>query len=305
MYPDRSRLGGRLSLVVTAALLAFGTACASTGATFRSGVGDAFLTEPPYYAGTGARDTGKVGHLPVTYQRGGSQSAMFDPTNAPNSAVASLLADLTSRLDSLGATVRLAPVAQTSAAVAPDVFFGCEVDATGDCERTDDRGALGRGRTTTMRLAVGRPSAQWVDALHRSLDEARASTALVITLEVGQYWTRQSGLRGDKSVLLGTRHTASLPWLTSVETPVTVLQLTGALVDRDGRAVRIGAEGLLAKRTGLVMSGLGAQAVLSEDDVAQLRALRREDLPNKPLVWEVALRQLVASLTGRTEVALR
>ncbi|HZA51832.1 MAG TPA: hypothetical protein VE549_13900 [Myxococcaceae bacterium] len=39
----------------------------------------------------------------------------------------------------------------------------------------------------------------------------------------------------------------SLPWLTSLETPVSVLQLTGALIDRSGQAVRIGAEGSAAE----------------------------------------------------------
>ena len=90
-----------------------------------------------------------------------------------------------------------------------------------------------------------------------------------------------------------------LPWLTSLETPVSVLQLTGAVMGRDGLAVRIGAEGMLARRTGLVMSGLGAQALISDDDVQQLRTLRREDLPGRPLVWQVALGQLVADLAGR------
>jgi len=96
-----------------------------------------------------------------------------------------------------------------------------------------------------------------------------------------------------------------LPWLTSLETPVSVLQLTGALVGRDGRAVRIGAEGLLAKRTGLVASAFGLQALLSDEDVQQLRTTRRDDLAGRPLVWQAALRSLVAELTGRAELAPR
>jgi hypothetical protein len=55
---------------------------------------------------------------------------------------------------------------------------------------------------------------------------------------------------------------------------------------------------MLARRTGLVMSGFGAQALISDDDVRQLRTLRRDDLPGQPLVWQVALRQLVTDLGG-------
>jgi hypothetical protein len=89
---------------------------------------------------------------------------------------------------------------------------------------------------------------------------------------------------------------AELPWLTSLETPVAVLQLTGALVGRDGRAIRIGAEGLIARRTGLRFSAVGAQELITDDDVHRLRAARRESMAGAPLVWQVGLRTLVASL---------
>jgi hypothetical protein len=77
-----------------------------------------------------------------------------------------------------------------------------------------------------------------------------------------------------------------------------VATLTGALMDADGRAVRIGAEGMLARRTDIVMSGFGAQRLITDEDVSQLRTLRRDDLPGRPLVWQVALRTLLGQLTG-------
>src|SRR5690606_5469951 len=122
---------------------------------------------------------------------------------------------------------------------------------------------------------------------------------LVLTLEVGQYFPQQTNFAGAKAVDLGTDHTVRLPWLTSLETPVSVVQLTGALVNRQGRAVRIGAEGMLARRTGLVQSGFGLQALIRDEDVAALRSARRADLPGEPLVWQVALQNLVSGLTGR------
>jgi hypothetical protein len=154
-----------------------------------------------------------------------------------------------------------------------------------------------------MRLAVGRPSEEWRSAARSALEQRGAQHALVITLEVGQYWVTKTGWLNRKSIALGTNYSMPLPWLTSLETPVNVLQLTGALMDRDGLAVRIGAEGLLARRTSLVMSGLGAQALISDDDVRQLRTQRREDLSEQPLVWKVALRQLVTDLTGQPTAA--
>jgi hypothetical protein len=138
----------------------------------------------------------------------------------------------------------------------------------------------------------------WIGA---ALDSMGATSVLVITLEIGQYRLGQRGLRGDKVVELGTNHTASLPWLTSLETPVHVLQLTGALMGRDGRAIRIGAEGLLARRTSLPASALAAERLITDEEIAAVRSARRDDLPGRPLVWQAALRILVAELTGRAE----
>jgi hypothetical protein len=289
------------ALLVSPSLLV--AACATTGATYRSGVGDALLERPPFYAGAAAPGDGaRVAHLPVRYQRGAMQAEIFDPAGGRGTAVAALLDEMNRYLDSLSFTL---PLRAAPAGTAPDVAFGCEPDPAGpadECRPRDAARALGRGGEY-MRLAVGRPSAEWVGATAAALDGAGASHALVLTLETAEYLPRQSGARGDKRVELGTGHTAELPWLTSLETPVTVLQLTGALVGRDGRAVRIGAEGLVARRTPLLASSAGAQSLLTDEDVAALRTARRADLPGAPLAWQVALRTLVGELAGRERVA--
>src|SRR5690606_18100603 len=194
---------------------------------------------------------------------------------------------------------RVTAVAHEQTLTPPDVRFGCETESGvpgGDCVERGDS-ALGRGAQYMM-LAVGRPSAAWVAWLADVMTENKVDRTLVITLEVGQYWTRQRGIRGTKEVELGTGHSQQLPWLTSLETPVSVLQLTGALVGADGRAVRIGAEGLLARRTGILAAGFGAQALLTDEDIAGLQELRRHDRPRQPLVWQAALHDLVRGLTG-------
>jgi hypothetical protein len=79
---------------------------------------------------------------------------------------------------------------------------------------------------------------------------------------------------------------------------VSVLQLTGALVDRNGRAIRIAAEGILARRTSLPASSVGLQALLTDEEVEQARTVRRDDLPRRPLVWKAALDDLMEALLG-------
>ncbi len=288
------------------------TGCATTGATFRSGVGDSFPDRPPYRAGAPATTSteGRIAILPIAYQRGASQADIFDPSSAPASPITSLLAEMNAYVDSLtqAAGGTIAVRIEAPKGTPPDVQFGCVPDAAGDCADPSAPGPAVRSSEAEqprMRLAVGRPSPEWASAARATLDARGAQQTLVLTLEVGQYWVTKSGWMNRKSIALGTDYSVPLPWLTSLETPVSVLQLTGALMDREGLAVRIGAEGMLARRTSLVMSGLGAQALITDDDVRQLRTLRREDLPGQPLVWQTALRQLVSDLTARTELARR
>ena len=290
----RSRVALLLALTLPAA------ACATTGATLGSGVGDALLEHPPFYAGARVSgDTGRVAHLPVAYQRGAMHAPMFDPPGGSGTATAALIADMNAYLDSLGVTARRAAPPRGTP---PDVRFGCETDPGGpddECKGRDDSRALGRGGEY-MVLAVGRPSREWAAGVGPALDAAGASRALVVTLEVANYLPRQKGqFGGAKEVELGTGYSVRIPWLTSLETPVSVLQLTGALVGRDGRAIRIGAEGMLARRTPLLASALGAQALVSDEDVELLRTTRRDDLPGRPLVWQAALRTLVTQLVGK------
>lgn len=284
----------RPAIVILAVMF---TGCATTGATFGSGVGDRQLEHPPYYAGSmpGVGAT-TITRFPITWQRGASQPASFDPSGEPGSPIVALLRDMNAFMDSVAGGVAL-PAIRGSGLVAPNVLFGCERDASENCVERGDS-VLGR-QGTTMRLAVERPSSAWIARSGALLDSAGASHALVITLEVGQYWTRQKGLRGDKSVELGTGHEVALPWLTSLEMPVTVLQLTGALIDREGKAVRIGAEGLLAQRSSIVASGFGAQRLISDDDVERARNQRRTDLPGQPLVWREALCRMMVELAGK------
>ena len=292
----------RLRVLLSNTLLAAATAaCATAGATYQSGVAPKSFERPPFYAGATAPAPQPVGHLAVRYQRGAEQAPLFEPNGGTGSPAAALVAEMNAFLDSLGATKRVGASA-AEAGTPPNVRFGCPVDAAGDC--TEEGEVQGDGSNRRLELSVGRPSQEWITWFGGALEPA-TDQALLITLELGQYWPRQKGLSISKEVQLGTNHSVSVPWLTSLEKPVAVVQLTGALVSRDGKAVRIGAEGMMAKRSSLGLSALGAQMLVSDEDIEKLRSARREDLPGQPLVWQVALRTLVGQLTGRTDLAAR
>jgi hypothetical protein len=302
----------RYLAVLSVALL--GSACATTGATLGSGVGDAMLSRSPWYAGARttpvAADSTRVGAAPMLYQKRDGQGEVFDPSGAAGSPMATLLGEMNAYLDSLTAANGSTPVRLLEGGPAgirpamrgtpPDVRFGClrEGNLPGeDCASRGDS-ALGRNPTLNqMKLEVGRPSPDWITWFADETANSGVAHALVLTVEIGEYLPRQTGLSGQKSVDLGSNHVQALPWLTSLEQPLQVIQLTGALVGRDGKAVRIGAEGIVAKRTRIMASGFGLTALITDEDVAALRTLRREDLPGRPLAWQEAMRTLVKELT--------
>jgi len=267
--------------------LAFLAGCAGGGPM--GGPSDAYFAGPPYYAGGAIDGESAIAHLPVSYQRGASQPATFDPSDATGSPVSRLLAEMTAYLDSLGASIPVAGATVTGRG--PDVQFGCERDMHDDCLRAPER--------RDKRLAVLPPSRAWVESAAEAAAQASAAHLIVITLETGNILPDQRNLRGQKEIRLGTGYVVDAPWLTAIDRPATILQITGALVDGNGRVVRMGAEGLVARRTGLLAGSLGAQALITDDDVERARTARRDDLPGQPLVWQEALRNMVAQLTGQ------
>ncbi len=289
-------------------------ACATTGATLGSGVGDTMLSRSPWYAG--ARSTpvaaagAKVGVAPILFQPRQGENEIFDPNSAPGSPMAQLLSEMNAYLDSLSAANGSRPVRLLEAGpagarpamrgVPPDVRFGClrEGNLPGaDCAERGDS-VLGRdANLNQMKLEVGRPSPEWTQWFAEETTNSGVEYAVVISVEIGEYLVRQRGLTGAKSVELGSNYVQALPWLTSLEQAVQVVQLTGALVGRDGKAIRIGAEGIVAKRTSIAASGVGLTALISDADVAAIRSLRRSDLPGEPLAWKEALRSLLRELT--------
>ena len=298
--PSRLHIAARLIAIV-----ALASGCATTGATFNSGVGDSYPLNPPYYAGKVVAPGTPVGFFPITFQRGATQPENFDPKSEAGTPLGALVADMNRFLDSLAVAKPLA-VNLVAAGTPPNVEFGCvRTTSPFDCDERDGEGSPRGGDPRKLRLAVGRPSDEWTTWAASAMSGAAVPNALSITVEISDYYIRQTGISGRKKVDLGTGYTVSLPWMTGLDTPVSVLQVTGALMNREGDALRIGAEGMVARRTGLIAGSFGAQRVVTDDDVEQLRSARRTDLPGQPLVWQVALRNLVAELTGRPELAMR
>jgi hypothetical protein len=280
----------RTAFALTAALALQGCAAGA----LQMGLGPQSFHRAPYYSGRSVAPASLVA-LPITYQRGGAQPPSWDPQGGP--AMQALLAEMNAFLDSLVGGARLSMPAP-GPGTPPDVRFACAMDPAGDCLTESDEPSTPAEQPRSMTLSVDRGSGAFTAWFAPALAETNASHALLITLEIAPFWPRQTGLRGNKVVDLGTGYSQDLPWLTALDDPIWAIELTGALLDSTGRAVRIGAEGLFAKRTRFALSAIGGQEMVTEEDIAQLRSLRRTDLPGQPLVWQAALRELVGRLGG-------
>lgn len=280
--------------VLTTATSLLVSGCATSG--FRTGLGPQSFQRAPYYTGRAASGA-RFAWLPATYQRGGAQSPNFDPRGGP--VMAQLLDEMNAYLDGLDLGRRL-EVPSPSPGTPPDVRLACAMDAAGDCIGADDDPATPAEQGRSMTLSVEPASGEFSPWIGSALSSANASHAVMITLEIAPFWPRQTGLRGTKVVDLGSGYSPELPWLTSLDQPLWVIELTGAVLDSTGHVVRAGGEGLLAKRTRFAISAIGGQEMVSDADVAQLRSSRRTDLPGSPLVWQAAMDSLVRQLTGRT-----
>jgi len=178
----------------------------------------------------------------------------------------------------------------------PQLFIG-----SADSELAPPEAAqqvLPQDRFAPMVLHLGRPSEAWRQAAAELMAREGASHAVVVWLGVSQYPKGRQGVFGKK-VVLGTGHEVPIRFLTAEDKLLEVLQLKGVLVDAQGRVVRAGAEGILARDTPFAAQVLDVEKVLTDDALAAvLTTERRVDLPGAPPSWQVALGNLLAQLRG-------
>ncbi|MDX1383227.1 MAG: hypothetical protein R3190_06245 [Thermoanaerobaculia bacterium] len=244
------------------------------------------VSAPPYYRGKLPPRPSAVTHLPV------SVGAPHDGLPAqwiPVVGLERLAADITAWLEESGRSTGRGGIGASARMSPPRVYLGCALDLVGECS-VDER---------TNVLATTSATKAWREQFVAATGGARDGWTLLLQLDLAPLWIHQRNLRGAKEVRLGTDYVQSLPWLTSLDTPVYVLQLNGAVLDGEGKVMRAGAEGLWALRTPFRASIAGAQKLMDDADVERVRTeLRRADLAGSPLVWQAAAAELLAQLLG-------
>jgi hypothetical protein len=248
--------------------------CASATMTSGRDIERTTLSAPPFVAGNRvAVAPGALLVLPVEWQpEGPGRTTRL--SHAPGSPMVLLLADVQRALDSIVTRNALGPkgdALQGQGLQAPDVYSGCPSVLDAMCFDDAARRSMGE-QHTRHQLEVRAGSRSWRNAVTAQLAATGTSHALLLTLEVGAFLPSVDR-RGDRQIVqLGRDREVPLQNSGDVEQPVPVLQLTAVLIDRNGRAVRAAAEGLLAKGSGIRARILGATELITDTDIAELRA---------------------------------
>ena len=150
-----------------------------------------------------------------------------------------------------------------------------------------------------MIVHYAKPAAGW-KAAAGDLALREGATRIVVTqLDFVQYPKADKGFFGKK-VVLGTHHEKDVRFLSALDKPIEVLQISGAVLDTDGRELCAGAEGIVGSDSPFWVQVLEAGKDIDDEMLARvLHSERREDVPGAPLAWQVAADQLLWNLLRR------
>jgi len=287
-----------LSLIVFAVISLLIFACASLK-NLRTST-SVVLNKPPNYHGKIPQTSStpiKVGLLPITTDI---------RINRQDSKIwGDLLKDMNQYISSLSLLESL-PDLDLPLSEFPDVYVGSpEMFGAPVSSSSYDDGD--ENYIPPMVLYYRNPSAQWKEKVINLCAEKNLDYVLFITVGLSEYMIRQKNLFGKKELVLGTGYSIPVKWLSSLEDPVDVVHVTGALIDNHGKIRRSGAEGILAaKRQSLLESAIGLRNTISSDKIKQItKDVKRDDLQDHPLAYQIALRNLVGNLIGRNDLIVK
>lgn len=154
-----------------------------------------------------------------------------------------------------------------------------------------------------MALYLEKPPKAWRQSFSQQMVEQEADFALLLWIGLTEYPKADKGLF-KKKVVLGTDYEHEIRFLSAVDKPVEVLQLTGVLLDHEGNVIRAGAEGFLHEDSPFWVQALEAGTTIDGNAIEKLfTEERREDLPGRPLAWKVAVDNLMSQLSKRARIS--
>ncbi len=250
---------------------------------------------PPYYTGKSPKAPVKLAYV----LRAGSSFREPGANAQVLSAVDALLEECHRELAQHGLQ-RIEVPSEARQEDLPITYVGHPDGFWAPDDAMDDEERARHGRHIVM-IWVSDPPSRFAKQVTPAVSAVGADHVVYVTLELSDYAVAQKNLKGSKAIELGTGYTMPVPWLTSLDQLAEVLQFKGVLYRADGRFVRAGAEAFHAQRTPFRQAILNAQRTMQPSELEAALRVQRADLTDQPLAWQVAVRNLLAQLTGSAE----
>lgn len=254
---------------------------------------------PPHYTGKAPQASKTWAHV----MRLGSSFHEPSPNQEVQAVLDRLLPQCEQFLQELGISKQLGIPSEANLGDLPEIYVGHPEGfwAPDDVFSDEDRERYGRH---VALISVSDPPLRWTKQIAERVAELSAAYVVYVTLELSDYAVAQTNWKGSKAIELGTGFTLAVPWLTSLDQLAEVLQFKGVLYRADGRFVRAGAEAFHAQRTPFRQAILNTQRSMRAPELEAAFLSARPDLPGQQLAWQVALQNLVAQLSGRTDLLI-
>ena len=144
-----------------------------------------------------------------------------------------------------------------------------------------------------------KPKPPWRDAAVGMAANEGAARIVVTQLDFVQYPKADKGFFGKK-VTLGTHHENKVRFFSAIDKPIEVLQLSGVVLDAEGRELCAGGEGIVGSDSPFWVQALEAGKDIDDEMLDRVLHLeRRHDIPGAPLNWQAAADQLLWNLLHR------
>jgi hypothetical protein len=192
----------------------------------------------------------------------------------------------------------------------PDLFLGSVLGPQkpmyilGDCPQGNDSPEY------CLRIGGQLGSKAWMQQLKERM--AARNLDYVMVIQFGEGYIYPNGKMKKVNAMVETRKAPQagldmgtgfwLPMsqkLVATNHPIDVLFLKGMLLDKEGKALRLGAEGITAaSKASFLEQVVNISHEFSEAELNEIeKDLRRTDLPEQPLNWQIAAQNLVKTLT--------
>lgn len=150
-----------------------------------------------------------------------------------------------------------------------------------------------------MVLHVNKSSKQWKKSYTEKMAAANADYMILIRVGFSEYPKADKGLF-KKKVVLGTGYEREIRFLSAIDKPVEVLQLTGVILNKKGDVMKAGAEVFLHQDAPFWAQVFDLGKAIDDETLQNvILEEKREDLPGQPPAWQVAIYHLMQNLTER------